>query len=95
MWKKVQGGVPDGSVMGQIVTSIRKNMLIIYYPFIFYPFPNEKNLKYSNLHTFSEKIPEPHIIDRNKQLFESYGNLVESALLNFRIDITHNSNTLS
>ena len=55
--------------------------------FLFYPFRNEENLKSDNSGTFSEKLQEPGIIDivnRNKQIFEPYGDLVDSALLNLR-----------
>ena len=55
--------------------------------FLFYPFRNEENLKSGNSGTFSEKLQEPGIIDivnRNKHIFEPYGDLVDSALLNLR-----------
>ena len=55
--------------------------------FLFNPFRNEENLKSGNSGKFSEKVQEPGIIDivnRNKHIFEPYGDLVDSALLNVR-----------
>ena len=61
--------------------------------FMFYHFRNKENLKSSNLGTFSEKLQQPAILDtvnRNKQFFEPYGDLVESTLLNLSIEKTFN-----
>ena len=48
--------------------------------FMFYPFRNEQNLKYADSGSYCEKLQEPGILDivnRNKQVFEPYGELVE------------------
>ena len=58
--------------------------------FMFYPFRNEQNLKYADSGSYCEKLQEPGILDivnRNKQVFEPYGELVESALLNLRTNL--------
>ena len=54
---------------------------------MFYPFRNEDDLKSGNSGTYHEKLQEPGVLDvvnRNKQIFEPYGDLVDSALLNLR-----------
>ena len=64
--------------------------------FMFYPFRNEHGLKSDNTGTYAEKLQEPGIIDivnRNKQVFEPYGDLVESALLNMRTNLARNQDS--
>ena len=64
--------------------------------FMFYPFRNEQDLMSDNSGTYCEKLQEPGVIDiinRNKQVFEPYGNLVESALLNLRTNLASNQDS--
>ena len=49
-----------------------------------------------NSGTYCEKLQEPGVIDiinKNKQVFEPYGNLVESALLNLRTNLASNQDS--
>ena len=64
--------------------------------FMFYPFRNEQDLMSDNSGTYCEKLQEPGIIDiinRNKLVFEPYGNLVESTLLNLRTNLASNQDS--
>ena len=64
--------------------------------FMFHPFRNEQDLMSDNSETYCEKLQEPGVIDiinRNKQVFEPYGNLVESALLNLRTNLASNQDS--
>ena len=66
--------------------------------FMFYPFRNEQDLKSKNTATYSEKLQEPGVLDiinRNKQVFEPYGDLVESALLNLHTNLTFNQDSFA
>ena len=66
--------------------------------FMFYPFRNEDDLKSANLGTYNEKLHEPgilEVVNRNKLIFEPYGDLVDTALLNIRADLLHNSDAYS
>ena len=63
---------------------------------MFYPFRNEQDLQSVNSGTYSEKLREPGIIDivnRNKQVFEPYGDLVESALVNLQTNLASNQDS--
>ena len=54
---------------------------------MFCPYRSEENIKSVNSGTFSKKLQEAGVLDivnRNKQLFEPYGELAQSALLNLR-----------
>ena len=64
--------------------------------FMFYPFRNEEHLKSSNSGTFSEKLQEPgvlNVVNRNKQIFEPFGDLVDTAMLNRRTDLAHHQDS--
>ena len=64
--------------------------------FMFYPFHNEQHSISDNSGTYSEKLQEPGVIDivnRNKQIFEPFGDLVESALLNLRTNLISNQDS--
>ena len=64
--------------------------------FMFYPFCNEQHLISDNSGTYSEKLQELGVIDivnRNKQIFEPFGDLVESALLNLRTNLSSNQDS--
>ena len=66
--------------------------------FLFYPFRDEENLKSNISGTFTEKLQEPNILDIiniNKQIFEPYGDLVDSALLNLRTNLIRNRDAFS
>ena len=66
--------------------------------FMFSPFRNEEVLKSSNTGTYSEKLQEPGILDivnQNKQIFEPYGDLVDSALLNLHTNLTPNHDSFA
>ena len=65
---------------------------------MFYPFRNENDLKSNITGSYSEKLQEPGVIDvinRNKQVFEPYADLVESALLNLRTNLAYNQDSYS
>ena len=54
--------------------------------FMYYPFPNEQDLKAFNSGMYTEKLTEAGILDiinANKQVFEPFGDLVDSALLHY------------
>ena len=64
--------------------------------FMFYPFRNEEHLKSSNSGTFTEKLQEPgvlSVVNINKQMFEPFGDLVDTALLNRRTDLAHHQDS--
>ena len=64
--------------------------------FMFYPFRNEQHLISANSGTYSEKLQEPgvtDIVNRNKQIFEPFGDLVESALSNLRTNLISNQDS--
>ena len=67
-----------------------------YLLFMFYSFRNEQHLICDNSGTYSEKLQEPgaiDIINRKKQIFEPFGDLVESALLNLRTNLISNQDS--
>ena len=59
--------------------------------FMFYPFRKEQELKSEISGSYCEKLQEPavtDIINRNKQIFELYGDQVDSALLSLRTNLS-------
>ena len=66
--------------------------------FMFHPFRNEDDLKSTVLGSYNEKLQEPgilEVVNRNKLIFEPHGDLVDTALLNLRTDLLHNSDAYS
>ena len=60
--------------------------------FMFFPFRSEENLKSNISGMYTEKLREPGVLDtvnRNKQIFEPYGDLVDTALLNLRANLNN------
>ena len=67
-------------------------MLIIFL-FMFYPFHDESELCPSVSGTYMEKLSDPiaqATVNENKSKIEPFGDLVDSALLDFRTDLTRN-----
>ena len=61
--------------------------------FIFYPFRNESELCSTASGTYMETLSDPvveAIVNENKYKIEPFGDLVVSALIDFRTDLTHN-----
>ncbi|XP_057310266.1 uncharacterized protein LOC130648243 [Hydractinia symbiolongicarpus] len=61
--------------------------------FMYYPFRSECELRGKECGTYMEKLHEPgvlEIINRNKQVIQPYGELVETALNNLRSDLLQN-----
>ena len=59
--------------------------------FLYLPFRNEDDLKSSKSGTYIEKLNEPGVLDiinANKQMFEPFSDLVDSALTDLRSNIT-------
>ena len=66
--------------------------------FMFYPFRSEEDLKSADSNTYSDKLKEPSVMDlinRNKNIFEPYGDLVDSALLNLHTSLLTNQDAFS
>ena len=61
--------------------------------FMFYPFCNELELKSSSSETYAETLNDPivcRIANENKTKFEPFADLVDNALIDFRVDTTNN-----
>ena len=61
--------------------------------FMFYPFRNELELKSSSSETYAETLNDPivcRIANENKTKFEPFADLVDNALIDFRVDTTNN-----
>ena len=61
--------------------------------FMFYPFRDESELCSTVSGTYMEKLNDPiaqATVNENKSKIEPFGDLVDSALLDFRTDLTHN-----
>ena len=61
--------------------------------FMFYPFRDESELCSTVSGTYMEKLSDPiaqATVNENKSKIEPFGDLVDSALLDFRTDLTHN-----
>ena len=59
--------------------------------FIYYPFRCENELKSNNSGMYIDKLNEPGvlgIVNRKKEIFEPYGDLVDTALLNLRSNLS-------
>ena len=66
--------------------------------FMFYPFRSEQELKSNDTGSYVEKLQEAGVIDvinRNKLVFEPYGDLVEAALLSLRTNLASNQDSYS
>ena len=78
--------------MYPIATSIQKGLLIICF-FMYYPFRNEQNLKADIIGMYTEQLNEAGILDiinAKKQVFEPFGDFVDSDLLHMPTNIAHN-----
>ena len=66
--------------------------------FMFYPFRNENELKFSQTGLYADKLLQEtvlSVVNRNKEMFEPYGDMVDTAIRDYRADALGNQDNFA